>query len=680
MIEDKLLYGAVFLLEKDFTEKHMRENVAKMRKLNMNTAVVWPPVFYEGETACFEQHRKFLDIAEEHGMKVIVELTGQVPNLEYFPDFIYSDEYAVRNFDGTVEKMQNGLGEMNYNHPFVKKTMRKAFGKIVNALKEHPALAAWDIWNETHFKSFDKYTLAEFQAWLVRKYEHIEKINRSWGKTYSDFLQVCFEKVTWASIMPDVDFEEFRTDNLAAITAELAGYVKECDMEHPVIADNVMSNAVWGEFDRGTDDSKVAMAADHYGISFYPKTGGRLLKDNEQWLRSLTFDSASAAANGKFFVSEMQSHYYSEIFTRERVSPEDLTAWCFEALSRNCTGIVFWKWAPFKRGFQVGGRGLVRADGSLSGRAEAAASVGKFMADNAGIIDAKIRTDIGVLFDRHNNFTVKTINNRISHIVGNDQPQRGLFGLYKTCFKNNVPLRIIEKNRLRTELESLKVLFMPYQVSIDTETAGIVRAFVERGGTLIANYPFADVSEDGMLFETLPGGPLNEILGVRHLDNLCFEKSKISFDDGQTLAIECESEIQELALNKDSEAIAEINDYPFLTQRKVGAGKVFYFTAPVWNMIYDSNLSELGDALLERLCGEALKKREAVADVPLCIAEHSNEKFLFVFNEKILNEIEIEFSGSCGSPELIFGDAELAFREKNIMSIKGQSCVYVLKI
>lgn len=644
---EKYLYGAVFLLEREQTERDWRDVLAKARQLNMNTIVIWPPVFYVDGRRDYACQKRFLDLAAEYEIDVIVELTGQVANLEYLPDYMYDDEYAVINLDGTVALGQNGLGEMNYNHPRVKQALKDFFHDTVTALKDHSALAGWDVWNETHFKSYDRWTMKAFQDWSRLKYGDISRLNANWKKSYTEFDQIRLDPVTWASITPDCDWEEFRTDNLAAIAAEWVGWIKELDSERPVIADNVMSNAVWSEFDRGTDDWKLARAADRFGISFYPKTGGRLLPDNAPWLRSLTFAGAASAGRGSFVISETQSHCYSEIFTRERVSPMDLTQWNIEALEHGCAGNIYWKWAPFKTGFQLGGRGLTLADGALSKRADAVGRLGTLFAEYPELSRLRPYHKAATLYDRWNNFTVKAINNRVRHIIGDAQPLEARYGLYRMCWERNLPLAILAADQVATRLADYSTLFMPYQVALDKDTCEVIADFVHQGGVLVANYPCVDIDRDGRLYEQLPGGPLNALIGATRLDDLVID----------------DVELQELSLETGAEILAETRGYPLIFRRKIGAGQIIYAAAAVWNQANAGDEHYAG-LILNLLSEERPELIPVKSDIHATVhaGPNPNEDYLIVGDygdddEKAPRAIEL--SEAYARAELIFGDCKV---------------------
>lgn len=639
-------YGTVFLLEEDFADDYLRACFSAMRGLDMNTVVLWPPVFYRPDGARdFSVQRRALDVAAECGIEAVVELTGQVADLEYLPDYLYRDDLAVVDVHGVVQRAQNGLGEMNYNHPEVQEHLREFFHAAARALGDHPALCAWDIWNETHFLSYDAYTRRLFQGWLQKKYGDVAALNRAWRRSYTAFAQVKFEGVTWASVSADTDWEEFRADNLRDVLAAWAGWLREVDPSHPIIADNVMANAVIGGHGRGTDDALVAATVDRYGISFYPKTGGRLLKDDAPYLRDLTFAGAAMAGGGSFMVSEMQSHCYSGIFTAERVSGAELARWNLEALCRGACGNVYWKWAPFRSGFQIGGRGLTLPDGRMSPRAAAAGELGRLYAANPDLGALKPECRAAVLFSMDNNRMVKAVNNRVRHLIGDDQPVRALQGLFAAAWRCNLPLALVNARGegLAARLSGYRALFLPYQIRLDAPTATAIRDFVAAGGALVADAPCGSIDAGGLLYHDLPGGPLNAMLGAKLEDNLEIPAGvPVEWPGREKAALTAAIEVEKLTLPPDAAVIAAAGGVPLAFHRLWGKGAVVYAATPLWTAA-DAGAPLLADMLLETLVASdpALRPLAAAPGCRALLCRAANgARFLFGFNDPAAPEAE----------------------------------------
>ena len=90
------LYGAVMKLTRQDTLEDIERNLVQMKNSGLDTAVVWPAVYWweeKKEGYPFNTGRAVLEIAGRVGIRVIMELAGQLPMMEYIPDFQMKDEY-----------------------------------------------------------------------------------------------------------------------------------------------------------------------------------------------------------------------------------------------------------------------------------------------------------------------------------------------------------------------------------------------------------------------------------------------------------------------------------------------------------------------------------------------------------------------------------------------------------
>jgi len=96
-------------------------------------------------------------------MKIVMELAGQIPYLEYAPDFVMKDEYLAINQDGQKEYSGNVYGYYNFNHPEIKRLIERNYTDAARYYMGYSSLFGYDIWNETMFTSYDDYTLELFR-------------------------------------------------------------------------------------------------------------------------------------------------------------------------------------------------------------------------------------------------------------------------------------------------------------------------------------------------------------------------------------------------------------------------------------------------------------------------------------------------------------------------------------
>ena len=130
-------------------------------------------------------------------------------------------EFHPTKKDGSREFGYNSFGYLSYFNPEVNDLICKHFEKTANAYKDFPSLIAYDVFNETMFRSFDDYTLKAFQKWLKDKYQTIENLNAVWERTFANFEGVGFETWKWMSVMPEVDYTLFRKDAIKIFLKKL---------------------------------------------------------------------------------------------------------------------------------------------------------------------------------------------------------------------------------------------------------------------------------------------------------------------------------------------------------------------------------------------------------------------------------------------------------------------------
>jgi len=266
-----MLYGSVLKVTREDTIEDIKNIFLKMKECGHNTVVVWPASFWWEEKSDiypFATGVKILEAAKEAGIGVIMELAGQLTSMEYIPDFKFKKEYYATDFKGHTEFGQPSFGFLNYFHPEVNEIICNHFKQAANAYKNCEALIGYDVFNETMFRSFDKYTMAEYRKWLKDKYKTIENLNRVWERTFCDFEDIDYEPWMWMSIMPEVDYCIFRKKSITMFLKKWCDAIREVDNSHTLIADNIHSmTTVAGNYERPQDDFALADTVDKIGMS-----------------------------------------------------------------------------------------------------------------------------------------------------------------------------------------------------------------------------------------------------------------------------------------------------------------------------------------------------------------------------------------------------------------------------
>ncbi len=629
-------YGSVLKLTREDTKQSIRKNLMQMKECGFNTVVIWPAAFYweeKTERYPFATGLYVLDVAQECGIKVVMELAGQHTSFEYAPDSAMKPEYVCVDENGHREFGQHSFGFINYFNPEAREMICTHYKKCAAAYKDHPALLAYDIFNETMYRSFDEWTMAEFRVWLKEKYGSLDKLNQVWERTYSDWEQVGIEKWNWMSIMPQADYAAFRKAAVARFIKPWVEAVKAVDPDHPVMADNIHSMlSPKADYPRPQDDFDLKNVVDDIGMSFYPKQNNGTMEPALRWE---VFDAYYAAAGREgFWIAEMQTHIQALFNPNTCVTLQDLKFWCMEGYAAGAKSLIYWMWRPFTKGIQTLGRGLVNWENLPTERFDLAQEMAGLF-EEVGVI-RPVRAEIGLLFDP----LCDDFQRIFTGNYGLDPALylESLFGCYKAMLKNHVRCDIVKPE----EISSYRAIVLSNHLVLGEQAALALKAYVKNGGVVIVDGRTALIDEESMQLAALPGGAAHELFGERFFD-FDNEDARFTYEGVTLTGIGGRMQMQAT----DGAVAAAFGDgLPAVVEKQVGEGEVVTFNSSVW---YNGGeaAEKLAGALAEKY---DLKQIVTELNVRARVSENEEKYYLFLFNEGAEQK---------GTVTLLLGDAEI---------------------
>ena len=632
--------GSVLKVTRYDTEEDIRKHLTLMRDSGLNTVVIWPAAFWweeKSEEYPFRTGKFILRTAEALGLSVIMELAGQLTSMEYMPDFLVKPEYQAYKLDGGRERGQSSFGFVNYFHPEVREIIAAHFKKAAAAYKDFTALLGYDVFNETMYRSFDPWTMQEFQLWLREKYGTVDRLNEVWERTYSDFSQIEFEDWKWMSIMPQVDYCIFRKEAIARFLKGWCNAVREVDQEHFLIADNIHAQVTTrGDYNRPQDDYGLKAVVDELGMSFYPKQVKGCMEEALRWEVFDGFYDASRREG--FFISEMQTHVQALFNPTTCVERYELKQWCMEAYAAGAKALVYWMWRPFDKGLQTLGRGLVNYRGIPTERLELAGELSKTFAAYGPV--KPLKSSIGILY----NPLAEDFQRRLtdSYAVEQDICLKAIFGAYKVCFDNNMRADIIRIN----ELDGYSLVILTQDIVVTEEDAAALRKYVDKGGHLLIDGKFGIMDETSLMHIVLPGGPVNDLIGQEFFDTDDAD-STLCFPDGKRIDGFMGRDVM---LVNGAEILAAFPDgKPAVVRKRAGRGDVTMINTSVFYGYASGKCFGMKDYIktLAKNAGvfcppgdQKLKTRTAKTD---------DKYLIFVFNytdKKVKEEVTVNLEGT----------------------------------
>ena len=618
---NEFLYGSVLKVSRDDTPETIEKCFSMMKASGQDTVVIWPAFFWweeKSENYPYRTGMQILDLAEKHGLKVIMELAGQLTVCEYIPDFMMKEEYFARDKWGAIEEGQASFGFLSYFHPEVNELICKRFGEAAAAYKDKPALIGYDIFNETMFRSYDAYTLKEFQVWLKEKYGTIEELNRVWERTYSDWSQIHFETWMWMSIMPKADHASFKKAAITRFMKKWSEAVRCVDDKHFLIADNIHSQVSRaGSYDRPQDDFSLLETADEIGMSFYPKQVTGCQSPAERWQ---IFDGFYAASkrNG-FMISEMQTHTQAMFNPTTAVRPYELKQWCMEAAAAGAKGIIYWMWRQFDKGLQTLGRGLVDYKGRPTVRLTAAAELREVLSH--GILHP-VKSNVGLVYDPLCEDFQRAYTD--AYAIKDDLYLTALHGAYKAFFDNNVRCDIITLD----EIGQYPFVVLTNHIAITAENAKKLSEYVANGGKVLTTGKLAVVDERSAACFDQPGLGLSEVFGYEWLDT-DYEDLTAKFACGKTLTGFYTHEMT--AVSGTTEAVFENGDAAVIHNR-FGSGETLAIASDIFHGYAKTDEPTVKNFVSDLADRFALRQLKAEGNMPVRLAQNENGLFLFCFN------------------------------------------------
>lgn len=601
-------FGSVYIIERDNDLTEIRTDLQNMRDHGYNLITLWPIgnpwLAVNSHNHIFTRTREVLDLCEELGLQAILQLFGQNQSQEFMPDSVLTVDMMTIHEKG--RHMITNCFWANLNHPVVRDYIDRFFKEAINEFKEHPAVYGYDVFNEAHFNSEDPYTLNAYREWLKKKYGTIEVLNHAWYRRYESFSQIeTFQRrapySVWSSLLPDVDYEKFKSENLTEICQFLYDTAAKYDTSHPIIIDGTSSQILYGDFTmRNNDEFETALIPDVYGSTFYPKSWGRNYRETP-WKLSMYYSMPAAAARraGKpYMVNELQTHVQSVLTPGSEVSPSELYDWIWMCIFSGAEGMQLWRWRPFRHGYQSTGRGLTRLDGRPNERA----AVTKKLAD---IVNANRD-----LFD---DFRIKTPRVKIAVSYANrlffdvllkwedsfwpDEVE----GWYKLFWMNGILPEFTDAENMSEEDLSSDMIVLPSMLMLSDKAISQLEGYVAGGGKLVADARLGVFNTDGEVpKEGAPGKVLSEVFGIREIDVTTGESFVVSMKE-----INADFMSQILEMSEGAEVHSKMTDgTSAIVSNHYGKGQTLYFNSFIGLTLLKENAESLQGYILSLLNNE----------------------------------------------------------------------------
>ena len=280
----------------------------------------------------------------------------------------------------------------------------------------HPAVTAWQTDNEYDCHnttlSYSKAALRGFRAWLHRKYQSPEALNRAWGtvfwsKEINEFDQIELPNLTVTEANPAhvMDFRRFASDMVVRFNRAQADIIRAHSPGRDVIHNFMGRTLTFDHFDVGADLDISSW--DSYPLGFLEDRSDQGDKWKRQFMRAgdpdfqaFHHDLYRATSKGRWWVMEQQPGPVN--WAPHNPAPRNgmVRLWSWEAFAHGAETVSYFRWrqAPFAQ--EQMHTGLLRPDSVEAEGHFEAAQVAMELGDLDDKLDAKAgRADVAIIFD-----------------------------------------------------------------------------------------------------------------------------------------------------------------------------------------------------------------------------------------------------------------------------------------
>ena len=512
-LNPNVLLGSQYYVNTEETPEHVRAGIAAMARAGLKLVRIflqWDHVELKDGRWDWSQYDALFDAAADGGLGVIVTLTAVHP-----PGWM---------------KITFGPQDMGpLEDPNYWERAKDYIRRVVARYGMHPAMQSWILSNEPkRILPENAEILARYQRFLQAKYRgDIQQLNMGAFQRLDRFDEISFPSVEsgFSSYIGRLNWLHFNVYRMQQVLAEIKDVIRETDNTHPV---HVNPHSIVGDmFREGQSIWSEGRLVDFLGCSAHPSWHStRFLPDRLHQSVGLLADlmrGATQAQNRYFWVTELQggTNIYSGVIYLGP-SGEDLRSWMWEAIGAGAKAVVFWCFNTRTQGFEAGEWGLLDQQGRPSQRLNVVSELAAFLEQHAKTFATSqpARAPIALLYSEATwrlgaaegqNYDPENPRNAI---MGAD----ALTGAWQACADAGLSVDIMDEVDLWAgRAADYPILILPGCTALEDASFAALRAYVENGGTLLADGLCGYKNEDGWMRDVARSS-LNEIFGASVAD------------------------------------------------------------------------------------------------------------------------------------------------------------------
>ena len=392
------------------------DDAQRMAKLGLTHVRIgefaWSRLEPKRGTYDFDWLRRAIDTLHAAGLRVVLGTPTATPPkwlVDEMPDML------PVGADGSVRKF-GSRRHYDFSHDGYLEESKRITLALARAFGEHPGVCAWQTDNEydCHGTTLS-YSLAArsgFQAWLQRKYQSPEALNRAWGNVFwsmevADFSEVELPNLTVTEANPAhvMDFRRYASEMVVRFNRAQADIIRAHSSGRDVIHNFMGRTLAFDHFDVGRDLDISSW--DSYPLGFLEDRSDqgdewkrRFARAGDPDFQAFHHDLYRATSKGRWWVMEQQPGPVN--WAPHNPAPRNgmVRLWSWEAFAHGAETVSYFRWrqAPFAQ--EQMHAGLLRPDSTEAEGFVEAAQVARELQELDAEIDPRPgKADVAIVFD-----------------------------------------------------------------------------------------------------------------------------------------------------------------------------------------------------------------------------------------------------------------------------------------
>lgn len=511
---------------------------------------------------------------------------------------------------------------VRHNHCMSSPKFREKTGiiinKIIDTVGKHPGLAMWHLSNEFGGECFCPLCKKKFQDYLANKFDNdINKLNKAWwtgfwSHTYNDFSQIepPYLNGEFSVMGLNLEWKRFTTWNTTDYMKSEIDIIRKRTPNIPITT-NFM------QLFPGLDYRVMAKELDVISWDSYP-----VFHNNYETMADTmahnSFDHAvmrSLKKNQPFMLMEcapglVNWHEYNKL---KRPGVHKLFS--AQAVACGSDTVQYFQWRKSRGSFEQYHGAVVDHLGTDDTRVfKEVAEVGAMLDSLSNVKGTIVKPKAALIFDWDNMWAIDNMRG-LSDKTKNYA--KTCIQIYQEFLKLGIDMNVVASD---DNLDDYNVVIAPMLYMLRPGASDNLKAFVKRGGQLMATYLTGYVDDNTLCYlGGFPGDGLSELFGVisEEIDTYYdSDENSATFTDGHKAIIHDYAEILRVS---DTDILAKYDkDFyagtPAITCKNFGKGKAYYVGARIdmdsMSGLFKTMLKETNTTYLTLPAGIEYHKRE----------------------------------------------------------------------